>query len=50
MGASLFLGRMTGLLRHLAKFAGANRRTAVRLFAAVRTASSQVQILGHATK
>ena len=29
---------MTGLLRHLAKFADANRRTAVRLFAAVRTA------------
>lgn len=29
---------MTGLLRHLAKFADANRRTDVRLFAAVRTA------------
>ena len=35
---------MTGLLRHLAKFADANRRTAVRLFAAVRTALSPVLI------
>ena len=31
---------MTGLLRHLAKFADANRRTAVRLLGAVRTALS----------
>ena len=41
-----FLARPAGLLRHLAKFAYANRHTAVCLFAAVRTAFSQVQILG----
>ena len=39
-----------GLLRHLAKFATANRHTAVCLFAAVRPAFSQVQILGLAQK
>ena len=37
-------------LRHLAKFATANRHTAVCLFAAVRPAFSQVQILGLAQK